>query len=76
MNSRAGIYRHFKGGRYQVFGDVWHTEDGEWLVHYMPLYGEHEGKHCARPKAMFHEHVDKPNYSGPRFVFEEEVDQK
>ena len=35
-----GRYRKFKGSEYEVYGVAKHTETGEELVVYRPLYGE------------------------------------
>ena len=37
---KKGKYRHFKGGEYEVHGVARHSETGEQLVVYTPLYGE------------------------------------
>jgi hypothetical protein len=36
-----GVYRHYKGSRYQVLGMARHSETDEWLVVYQALYAEH-----------------------------------
>ena len=36
-----GIYRHFKGNRYELIDIARHSETGEWMVVYRALYGEH-----------------------------------
>ena len=66
---KPGLYRHFKGRDYQVIGTFTHTETGEALVAYLPLYAPYTP--CARPLAMFVEEVDRPEipYKGPRFTF-------
>lgn len=60
-----GIYEHFKGERYEVFGTGTHTETGESLVYYRTLYGDYS--FWMRPVAMFTERVERDGYSGPRF---------
>ena len=70
MDIKPGIYRHFKGNRYEVVGMANHSETMEPMVVYRALYGE--GGLWVRPAAMWNELVDKPNYQGPRFVLVEE----
>ena len=70
MDIQPGIYRHFKGNRYEVIGIASHSETMEPMVVYRALYGE--GGLWVRPAAMWKEIVDKPNYHGPRFTKEEE----
>ena len=70
MEIQPGIYRHFKGNRYEVIGMANHSETMEPMVVYRALYGE--GGLWVRPAAMWNEIVDKPNYQGPRFVREED----
>ncbi len=48
---QAGLYRHYKGGEYQVLGTVRHSETLETLVLYRALYGAHGL--WVRPYAMF-----------------------
>ncbi len=71
--ARQGLYRHFKGKLYLVHGVARHSETGERLVVYRPLYGSFEL--MVRPEIMFVEEVDKPenNYKGPRFQFVSEM---
>ena len=64
---RPGRYRHFKGGEYQVQGIATHSETGEQLVVYTPLYGE--GGLWIRPLSMFLEAVDRDGKQQPRFVY-------
>ena len=70
MDIQPGIYRHFKGNRYEVMGIAKHSETMEPMVVYRALYGE--GGLWVRPAAMWNEIVDKSNYHGPRFVRETE----
>lgn len=65
---QAGIYRHFKGRLYCVYGVARHSETGEDLVVYRPLYGDRAL--TVRPLAMFTEQVSRDGYEGPRFRFE------
>ena len=64
---RPGKYRHFKGGEYQVQGIATHSETGEQLVVYTPLYGE--GGLWIRPLSMFLGTVDRDGKQQPRFVY-------
>ncbi len=65
---KPGIYRHYKGGVYEVFGTAVHTETEEMLVVYRSLYGSYRLN--VRPLAMFLEDVDVPEfgYRSPRFA--------
>ncbi len=62
----SGRYRHFKGNEYEVVGVATHSETHEPLVVYRPLSGN--GGLWVRPLALFHDHVERDGYSGPRFV--------
>ena len=61
----SGRYRHYKGGEYEVLGVARHSESGERLVVYRPLYGE-RGL-WVRPLAMFVETVVIDGEETPRF---------
>lgn len=63
---KPGRYRHFKGNEYELLFTARHSETGEWMVVYRPLYGE--GGYWVRPAAMWSEHIDRDGYSGPRFA--------
>jgi len=52
---KAGLYRHYKGNRYEVIGVARHSETQEELVVYRALYGE-QGL-WVRPLSMFTECV-------------------
>lgn len=64
---QLGRYRHFKGRYYEVIGVARHSETGEELVVYRPLYGE-RGL-WVRPLAMFTETVTRDGKTLPRFEF-------
>ena len=68
------IYRHFKGGIYQVLCTATHTETNEKLVIYQALYGSFNV--FARPAAQFTEEVpdSKENVTKQRYRFEEVKD--
>ncbi|WP_461482706.1 DUF1653 domain-containing protein [Porticoccus sp.] len=64
---RKGRYRHFKGNCYELIDTARHSETGEWLVIYRPLYGE--GGLWVRPLAMFDDWVERDGVSVQRFEF-------
>lgn len=41
MQIQPGIYRHYKGPQYRVFGAARHSESEEWVVVYQSLYGDY-----------------------------------
>ena len=63
----TGLYRHYKGGEYDVLGAVRHSETLEPLVLYRALYGE-RGL-WVRPHAMFFSAVVINGHAQPRFAF-------
>ena len=67
MDIQPGIYRHFKGNRYEVIGLANHSETMEPMVVYRALYGE-KGL-WVRPLSMWTETVERDGYCGPRFCF-------
>ncbi|EKE77929.1 DUF1653 domain-containing protein [Gallaecimonas xiamenensis] len=64
-----GLYRHYKGGLYQVYEVARHSETDEPLVVYRPLYGEKAL--WVRPLAMFSETVSTGEGEVPRFTLVE-----
>lgn len=63
-----GIYRHYKGARYEVLGTAQHSETEQLLVVYRALYGEHGL--WVRPLEMFTEKVTRNGQRQPRFALE------
>jgi len=64
---KSGRYRHYKGGEYEVQGIATHSETGEQLVVYSPLYGS--GGLWVRPLSMFLEMVYDRGEERPRFSY-------
>ena len=62
---KPGRYRHFKGKYYQVIGVARHSETGEELVVYRPLYGE-RGL-WVRPASMWNEVLERDGRLVRRF---------
>lgn len=67
---KKGIYRHFKGNRYEVIGIAKHSETLEDMVVYRALYGE--GGLWVRPLSMWEEEVMYNGKKVRRFEAEEE----
>lgn len=64
-----GTYRHYKGGRYEVIDLARHSETGQRMVVYRPLYGDREL--WVRPLEMFLETVDIDGRAQQRFQLED-----
>ena len=60
-----GLYRHYKGGEYEVIGVARHSETLEPLVVYRPLYNQTGW--WVRPHAMFFETGNFDGVVRPRF---------
>lgn len=60
-----GLYRHYKGGLYKVFGIARHSETLELLVMYEALYKNDLGQLWVRPLSMFLENVQPGGPSSP-----------
>ena len=67
---KPGIYRHFKGNRYEVIGVAHHSETMEDYVVYRALYGD--GEMWVRPASMWNETVERDGKTFRRFTPEEE----
>lgn len=61
-----GLYRHYKGGEYEVLGVARHSETLEPLVVYRPLYNA--SGWWVRPHAMFFGEVLLDGRRVPRFA--------
>ncbi len=64
---RSGLYKHFKGNPYRVYGTAQHSETKELYVRYKSLKYQ---SHWIRPHEMFNSMVSRDGYQGPRFVRE------
>lgn len=62
----GGIYRHYKGNKYQVLYSAKHTETGEDLIIYTRLYDPTK-QVWARPSSMWNETVVKDGKTVKRF---------
>lgn len=68
-----GLYRHYKGNRYEVVGVARHSETEEAFVVYRALYGE-RGL-WVRSLAMFTEYVMYEGKNVKRFEYLGEGDE-
>ena len=64
-DTALGLYRHHKGGEYELIGVARHSETHEPLVVYRPLYDSTGW--WVRPHAMFFEDVWVDGALRPRF---------
>ncbi len=64
MTFEAGIYQHFKGGKYEALFLAKHSETQEEMV----VYRNEKGEVWVRPRAMWDEYVERDGYSGSRFT--------
>ncbi|MGR3895998.1 MULTISPECIES: DUF1653 domain-containing protein [unclassified Pseudomonas] len=69
MQIQPGVYRHYKGPEYRVFGAARHSETEEWVVFYQALYGDFGL--WVRPLSMFTESVEVDGEHVPRFALVE-----
>ena len=67
---KKGIYRHFKGNRYELLGFARHSETLETMVIYRALYGEYGL--WVRPLSMWSEEIEREGRRYIRFMPEEE----
>lgn len=62
---KNGVYRHYKGNKYEVIGMATHSETLEEMVIYKALYDD--GKVWVRPAAMWNEEITINGKSVKRF---------
>ena len=55
MEFKKGIYKHYKGNKYELVAVAAHSETLEDMVVYKALYGE--GEYWVRPASMWDELV-------------------
>lgn len=67
MDIKPGIYRHFKGNKYEVLFCAKHSETEEDMVVYRALYGE-RGL-WVRPASMWNEKIIRDGIEYTRFTF-------
>lgn len=67
---QRGLYRHFKGGLYEVLDCVINSENLESMVLYRPVGSP---TLWVRPYTMFFEEVERDGKCTPRFSFVSEV---
>lgn len=70
---RPGIYRHFKGNKYEVIGTAKHSETLEEMVVYRALYGEFGL--WVRPASMWEETVERDGKTYTRFTYIGETEE-
>lgn len=63
---KLGIYRHFKGGIYEVLEIATHSETMEEMVVYR---NRESGKWWVRPASMWNETVERDGHSYLRFTY-------
>lgn len=66
-NIKKGVYRHYKGNKYEVLGVAKHSETLEPMVVYKALYGE--GDIWVRPAGMWNETIVVNGVETSRFVY-------
>lgn len=68
---RVGVYEHYKGKHYRVFGVARHSETLEMMVHYECLYENEMGRMWVRPMDNWNSTVTIEGVDRPRFRFVE-----
>ncbi len=65
-NFKPGLYRHYKGGNYEVLGVGRNEATLDEIVVYRSI---DNGNLWARPLLDFLATVERDGYNGPRFIF-------
>jgi hypothetical protein len=65
---QLGLYRHYKGGNYEVMGVARHSETLAPMVMYRPLYND--SGWWVRPFEMFTGSVEMDGEQVPRFAYQ------
>ena len=66
---KNGIYRHYKGNKYEVIGIAKHSETLEDLVVYRALYDNNVSQLWVRPLKMFTETIENDGKEIERFKY-------
>ena len=66
---KNGIYRHYKGNKYEVIGIAKHSETLEDLVAYRALYDNKVSQLWVRPLKMFTETIEINGTEIERFKY-------
>ncbi len=69
MEIKSGIYQHYRGGKYKVFGVFKHSETLGKFVAYEALYDNPESKLWVRPIELFTDQVEWKGKTIPRFTY-------
>ncbi len=64
---QPGIYRHYKGNKYQLIDIATHSETEETMAVYRPLYGDRAL--WVRPLDMWQESVERDGKTILRFEY-------
>jgi hypothetical protein len=73
MDEKPGVYRHYKGNRYELIGFARHSETREAMAIYRALYGEREL--WVRPASMWSELVEVDGKQVKRFALVGEAEK-
>ncbi len=65
--TEKGIYKHYKGNKYELIAIANHSETLEKMVVYKALYGD--GEVWVRPLLMWEDTVDTPDGTVLRFEY-------